>query len=634
MKKRILSLLTISFISLFFISCSSQITYKGEFAFIPEKPQTGQEVTLLYKPANPKFSPQDELFAKVYIFDKEVRQASDVKMNYRDGGWTGSFTVSAQGAGILLQFKAGEKNDNNNEKGFLIPLFTKDGQKQAELSAAYADAFVGWGRGYLELNADPNFVNGLYTEAFKADSSLLKKYGRTYVAANQRYLSPDAFEQLRNEIDQKIESGLTNTYEELEALQISYTQKKNIEKADYYYRLIEEKYPKSDLIQSTLLNKVRAAKDAGEKLKLSDNFIERFPGSKYLMDLHNIIINEFRNSKKYSEVLDYAKKYKADIAPYTLAQIPDRMLSDSADLDLAYQITELGIEISKQAAANPAKYCSPYLTPKDFTEEQNYYMSMLLLSKTKILFKRDKSQAASEAANLAFSLSEGKDSGINELYAEILVKLKNYQEAVKLTSRFISEGYGSPRIKELYKESVINTIGSEIAAEDGLAELEAAAKEKMRNKLTGEMINQPSPDFTLTNLKGEIVTLSSLKGKVVVIDFWATWCGPCKSSFPGMQQAVDNFKEDSGVEFLFINTWERVQNKKENAEKFIAEKKYSFNVLMDNDNKVITSYKVRGIPTKFILDKNGNTRFISVGFGGDTNALVEELSMMISLLRN
>jgi thiol-disulfide isomerase/thioredoxin len=136
----------------------------------------------------------------------------------------------------------------------------------------------------------------------------------------------------------------------------------------------------------------------------------------------------------------------------------------------------------------------------------------------------------------------------------------------------------------------------------------------------------------LKDLDGNEVSLTSLKGKTVIVDFWATWCGPCLASFPAMQKAVEKFSGNDKVKFLFVNTWERVEDKIQNAKDFIAKNKYPFQVLMDLDNSVITSYKVSGIPTKFIIDKNGNIRFKSVGYNGDPDAMVEEISTMISLI--
>lgn len=146
------------------------------------------------------------------------------------------------------------------------------------------------------------------------------------------------------------------------------------------------------------------------------------------------------------------------------------------------------------------------------------------------------------------------------------------------------------------------------------------------------MINQIAPNFSLIDLAGNTISLQDFKNKTIVIDFWATWCGPCVASFAGMQKAVEKFKANDNVKFLFINSWERGEGIEKRVAEFIKEKNYPFHVLLDLKNEVVTVYEVEGIPTKFIVDKNGNIRFKSVGFGGDTERMVEELSQMIDLV--
>jgi thiol-disulfide isomerase/thioredoxin len=135
-------------------------------------------------------------------------------------------------------------------------------------------------------------------------------------------------------------------------------------------------------------------------------------------------------------------------------------------------------------------------------------------------------------------------------------------------------------------------------------------------------------NFSLKNLEGKVVNLSDLKGKVVVLDFWATWCGPCKASFPAMQELVTKYK-DKNVEFLFVNTWERGKENEttEKVTTFINDKKYSFNVVFDYDDAITAKYKIEGIPTKILIDKKGSV----ISFGASEQDLMHLIDEQLSL---
>jgi peroxiredoxin len=188
------------------------------------------------------------------------------------------------------------------------------------------------------------------------------------------------------------------------------------------------------------------------------------------------------------------------------------------------------------------------------------------------------------------------------------------------------------KTNEILKKAYIKKNGKETGFDTYFGELQEKADKKLYDKYVNRLINKPAPDFTLTDLKGNQVSLSSLKGKLVVIDFWATWCGPCIASFPGMQKAKDKFGADQ-VAFYFVNSWESGANK-ENAEKFMGKKSYNFDVLIDDKDNVINAYKVSGIPTKFIIDKQGNIRFKAVGYSGSDEGVVQEITTMIKVLQN
>ncbi len=164
----------------------------------------------------------------------------------------------------------------------------------------------------------------------------------------------------------------------------------------------------------------------------------------------------------------------------------------------------------------------------------------------------------------------------------------------------------------------------------------AEGKNHFFAKMFIQTVNQKSigtpgsdaPDFELQTLAGKIVKLSSLKGKTVIIDFWATWCGPCIMSFPGMKKAIDKYKDNPDVVFAFVNTFERVAEDqwKDHVSKFIKNRGFEYlNPLLDIGNQTAMGYGVEGIPAKFCVDKDGKVKHKSAGYLGSSDAVFNEM---------
>ncbi|WP_428937798.1 TlpA family protein disulfide reductase [Fontivita pretiosa] len=135
-----------------------------------------------------------------------------------------------------------------------------------------------------------------------------------------------------------------------------------------------------------------------------------------------------------------------------------------------------------------------------------------------------------------------------------------------------------------------------------------------RSADTQSLKGKPAPDFSLQTLDGKTVTLSEQKGSVVLLDFWATWCGPCVAALPHVQQiSADKALAERGLKVWAVNARE----KNEQVEKFIKQNNYTFTVPMDADGKVLQQYLVRGIPTQVIVGRDGTIKNVFIGFGGE-----------------
>lgn len=152
--------------------------------------------------------------------------------------------------------------------------------------------------------------------------------------------------------------------------------------------------------------------------------------------------------------------------------------------------------------------------------------------------------------------------------------------------------------------------------------------QQMNAKSAGQVGNM-APDFDLVDLKGTPVKLSEMRGKTVILDFWATWCGPCIMSFPGMKQAMDKYKDNPNVKFLFVNTFERVPQDqwKATVEQFVTRRGFEYlNPVLDMGNETALNYGVEGIPAKFCIDPEGKIKYKSTGYMGSADAVFKEMT--------
>ncbi len=129
-----------------------------------------------------------------------------------------------------------------------------------------------------------------------------------------------------------------------------------------------------------------------------------------------------------------------------------------------------------------------------------------------------------------------------------------------------------------------------------------------------DLKDQDAPDFTLKTIDDSTATLSDQKGKVVLLDFWATWCPPCRKALPHVQKlSADKELADKGLVVWAVNVGEP----KEKASAFLEKNAYTFGVPMDTTKETMKAYGISGIPTQIVVGKDGKVAFVGVGYGGE-----------------
>ncbi|MBP3458611.1 MAG: TlpA family protein disulfide reductase [Lachnospiraceae bacterium] len=134
-----------------------------------------------------------------------------------------------------------------------------------------------------------------------------------------------------------------------------------------------------------------------------------------------------------------------------------------------------------------------------------------------------------------------------------------------------------------------------------------------------------APDFTVENSEGEMISLSSLEGKPVVLNFWASWCPPCKSEMPDFQKAYETYGED--IQFVMVNLTDGSRETKETAKEYIDEQGYTFPVYYDVNMEAAYAYYVSAVPATYFINAEG--KIVAAGRGMlDGESLEEGISIL------
>lgn len=617
---------------LFFTACSKETAFKGKFYYSSERISPGDEIVIHYNPDSTILSGSKEVKCIAYLFNKELINAVDVSLNFKKNILTGKLKTDEKTLGVLLKFKTDDLLDNNSKKGYIIYLSDKNGKQIPGSLAGYAAAINRWGAYYLDLDRDKEKALKLLNEEFQNNPDQKKNYYQPYFEVINAVKVEEGKKILSEELT-IIEKRDDKTEDDYTILAKWYGQIGDTSKVEYYDKYIKEIYPQSEYLQEKQFIEYGEIKDVDKKIEYLEKFKKEFQNSDYIVFMNDQIVKAYRDQKDYKKALEFLRKNQNQMNTLRFYSVVDRLLEENADMNLALEIAKLGEERNRQEVKSPSEEKPEYLSESEWLQDREYNLGLTLFAKGEVLYRQEKKTDCIPIIEEAVKLTNNNEGEINELYSKVLVENGQYSKAINRIDEFIKLGYGTENMKEYLREAYLNEKGNTEGFDAYVSESESAASQRLSAKLKGRMISEPAPEFTLIDLDGKKISLKDLKGKTIIIDFWATWCGPCLASFPGMKKAVERYKDNPDVRFLFINTWEREGNIKQNAKDFITKNDYPFQVLLDEKNEVIEKYKVSGIPTKFIIDKDMNIKFMSVGYSGSEDQLVEELSVMISMIQ-
>ncbi|GAB4123383.1 MAG: hypothetical protein OHK0045_23620 [Raineya sp.] len=601
-------------------------TLQAQVVFDTPYPQAAQVVSFTYTPQEHlKNVEQIEAYAYLGNGKNEVPTMQKVNLEKTNQTWKGQVAPQTDTKSFIIAFfEKGETiPENNKGKGYTQIFYD---EKKKPLSGAW-----------MGLNIITNFV--YYLEINKSQKiEWARQEFRNHPDNKLRYF--DAYTTLilngdnKKALDElkKLEKKKNLDEDEMVIIYDTHRKQKNQAKTQEWEKKITARYPKSSFSERIKADKIYEEKDADRRVELIKEFLNNYPNSQYKKNFEEILywrlIFKAAKNNNLEETSRLLEKAPEDIKNELAIQANNyawELAEENQNLAIAEKLSKFAVEVQNTALQN-VEQTQNKDTQIPALREQSIKFSLGMYWDTYgwVLYKQEKYLEALGAFKEAISIHphNQKDTDYLERYflAQDKAEKMLLENLVKTNRADQKHKY---RLRKLY----VMEKKSEEGFEQYLSEMEAEGKRKVQEEILEEITEQKSPNFEIKDLEGKSISLKSLQGKVVVIDFWATWCGPCLSSFPGMQKSVSQYKDDKEVVFLFVGTMDTEKNVKEWAEK--NKEKYSFYILYDKENKMSNSFGVKAIPNKFVLDKKGQIRFNRVGFNGSAEATRYELEVMI-----
>jgi pimeloyl-ACP methyl ester carboxylesterase/thiol-disulfide isomerase/thioredoxin len=409
--------------------------------------------------------------------------------------------------------------------------------------------------------------------------------------------------------------------------------------ADSVYASALASYPRGELAKWTAYTRLSSLPSMEDRLAASERFLTDFPsqaprldaelGIDYSKVYRNIfmIAVAMQDTVPINRWLPTAPYDRLPELYYKAVQIPfDKQKSKTAG-----QVYPLAARIFERLA-QVTPY--PYMSPGQWARYTEQALADDRVTQVDILRGVGRKREALNLARRVQQTLHYRSARLNEAEVALLPdreQLPVLRESVRLDQ---ATAYILDRLKAWYLKQ--HPGGDADAYLESLKDTETMAL--IREKVAASRVSLPAPGFCLSSRGGDSVRLDNLRGKIVVLDFWATWCAPCKAGMAGMKLLVDRYAGDTNVVFLFVDTQEHQPGYKEQVSAFLKTMHYDrFRVLFDNGEDTYNRYAdlihTSGIPFKVVIDAAGRINSANIGYEGSPLGLADEMDAMIRMAR-
>jgi thiol-disulfide isomerase/thioredoxin len=568
------------------------LTAQKRLSIIPEFPQRGQTVTVNFDPriagagsSGKSIGPDAGIVTLVFSSSTLYDQPYRVDMEKRGGIWTISFPLERYATFASFYLQSGEIIEAPAKGHYEIMVYDK---KRKPVFSANLH------RGY-SLNQQLGKSPGLAAAQAAMFKKELELYPDNYEAklrllTSQMNAAPEnGKEKLRKEalkvISDRFYAAPTNGGN-LNKVTMGYHIIGEPQRVDSIRKVVIEKYAGSDLAWEYYIGQISREKDTATKIALLEKALqhETTTNGNAFTGAHERLFELFAAKKDSTKALYHAgfmrRGEKDPYTPRMYKEITQTLLDNDLALDSAAWYAEHTLSMADSFPVGVIRYWpeTGYVYPyTNDSMRQSVYSTArgnLLSMLAQINYKRGRITEAQQNIDAALQAALDKETADNAAW--------------------------------FFRKT--NQPGR-------LDQLQAARLKLMKKDVAKKRIRIPAPSLKqFTTLDGKPVDTNALKNKVLLIDFWATWCGPCMEEMPYIQKLYDACKQNPDVVFMIVNSGSR--NTLKDAQSWFGNRKYSFPVYYNTDPAVGDKFKFSVIPATYIINREGYIEFSNIGFEG------------------
>lgn len=647
------------------ITAGVQVVAQNNVKFIPEQVVQGRNTTIVYDNRKSPLSESENTKGVIYFWENYQWRADDLMLTKKDSVWVAEYTIPESAALVLVVYTSGNKIDKGGKFPYCQFVIDESGK-------AAPSAYIGWGllrnMKMCEKYGIPGLcdsINYIEDEVMRywINQELMHNPGERanlfHIAAEFLVKTNADEEKLKQTTGSSIEYVMTqpNPTEKqlLQAKELALRIMNDPGKAAQIDSLIKNRFPYNLALRDEMIKKAFLESDFTKKKSILDEILEYYPSDVYRdvnTEISSLYYGKLIQSVIYTPIAtfkDYSLIYKYlhdsplnQLVTYHWhhVQLPlrDKLISND-------KLLSLSTEIIKEMQSRPRSGKDLAISPGRWADLFVSNHRDIMMAHSELLLEVGKYSEALEIAEKLSPLFGNKSADFNDLYIKILSKNGYDNLIIPYIKLSIGKNAATPEMLEYLKADYIKTKGGENGFDEYLTSLKSSEDLKdMQIKLKSSLIKEKIDLFSFEEMGGGRVDMAAQKGKIIVIDFWATWCAPCKAALPGMQMAVSKYKNDPDVVFYFVATQESKPGFKDELRQFVKEKGYDITVLFDNPdasgkaqaayNNYSRKFKFSGIPHKMIIDGSGYLRWSSTGYYGSPTELADEISCLIEIIKS